>query len=81
MRVGNSKTVLFSGAMGRKILVPFLLVRKVRRRLMGFWGPLLLSLHPQELSWDLGGRRRGGLGAGTTLLQFCAQHCIRLECC
>lgn len=26
-----------------------------------------LSFHPQELSWDLGGRRGGGLGAGTTL--------------
>lgn len=59
MRVGNSKTVLFLGA----------LERKVRRRLMDFEVPPspTLSFHPQELSWDLGGRRGGGLGAGTTL--------------
>lgn len=60
MRVGNSKTALFSGAVGRKILVPFL-VREVRRRLMGFQGPLPLSFHPQVL-WS-----QGRLGAGTTL--------------
>lgn len=57
MRVGNSKTALFSGAVGRKILVPFL-VRKVRRRLMGFQGPLPLSFHPQVLGerGEAGGR-------------------------
>ena len=70
MRVGNSKTALFLGAVGRKILVPFFLVRKVRRRLLGFGvpPPPPLSFHPQELSWhprEQGGKGELGVTAGS----------------
>lgn len=83
MRVGNSKTALFLGAVGRKILVPFFLVRKVRRRLLGFGvpPPPPLSFHPQELSWDPREQGwKGELGAGTTLLRLWAWPCRGHEC-
>lgn len=64
MRVGNSKRVLFSGAVGRKILVPFFLGWKVRRRLMGFGVPLPQPCHstPRGSAGIERARREGGAG-------------------
>lgn len=71
--------MLFSGAVGRKILVPFFLVRKVRRRLMGFQvpPPSFCRSTSRSSAWIPEEVGEKGLGAGATR----AWHHMALECC